>query len=169
MNLTHDYIKTQYVYQGYLPDYPYHMISDSEMCDAFLSEDNQCYFYDNYPLLDESLNDAYSVLVNRLYEEIQLLKDSAGVVYRMPDWVYSYMNGSVISINSDWHDRHDLLTRLGIDQMESEFTAEAQRCCYEISKEWVRKLSEDELQPATIFGAPHVIKSLRVEAAGIYE
>ena len=32
----HDVIKIQYTRSGYLPNYPYHMVSDEEMCDAFI-------------------------------------------------------------------------------------------------------------------------------------
>ena len=32
----HDTIKIRYTREGYLPDYPYHLISDEEMCDAFI-------------------------------------------------------------------------------------------------------------------------------------
>lgn len=34
--MLHDQIKIEYVRQGYLPNYPYHLISDKEMFDAFL-------------------------------------------------------------------------------------------------------------------------------------
>ncbi len=37
--LTHDIIKIQYSREGYLPDYPYHMISDREMFNAFICID----------------------------------------------------------------------------------------------------------------------------------
>lgn len=168
MNLTHDYLKNRYVYYGYFDNYPYHMISDAEMCDAFLSEDSECYFYDNYPILAEELTAEYQALVDALYAEIDKLKAAEGEEYRMPDWVYTYMIGSVISVNSDWRDRHDLLTYLGIADLESEFTAEAQRRCYDISADWVRKLSGENIQPATMFGAPHVLKSIRLEEANIY-
>lgn len=36
MSFIHDVIKIQYTREGYLPNYPYHMISDEEMCDAFI-------------------------------------------------------------------------------------------------------------------------------------
>lgn len=32
----HDVIKIQYSRAGYLPDIPYHLVSDEEMCDAFI-------------------------------------------------------------------------------------------------------------------------------------
>lgn len=35
----HDIIKIEYIRQGYLPDYPYHLISDKEMFDAFLCDE----------------------------------------------------------------------------------------------------------------------------------
>ena len=36
MSLIHDIIKIKYINLGYLPNYPYHMISDREMFDAFI-------------------------------------------------------------------------------------------------------------------------------------
>ena len=47
MNSLHDTIKIDLIRQGYLPNYPYHMISDIEMCKAFLDVDNHTgAFYD---------------------------------------------------------------------------------------------------------------------------
>ena len=45
-----DAIKIQYTREGYLPNYPYHMISDEEMCDAFikLPEDIQEYITSDF-------------------------------------------------------------------------------------------------------------------------
>lgn len=37
MSFVHAVIKIQYIREGYLPNWPYHMISDDEMCDAFIS------------------------------------------------------------------------------------------------------------------------------------
>lgn len=36
MSFVHDVIKIKYAREGYLPNYPYHLISDEEMCEAFL-------------------------------------------------------------------------------------------------------------------------------------
>lgn len=36
MSFVNDTIKILYTRQGYLPDYPYHLVSDEEMCDAFI-------------------------------------------------------------------------------------------------------------------------------------
>ena len=37
MSFVHDVIKIKYAREGYLPDLPYHLISDEEMCDAFIN------------------------------------------------------------------------------------------------------------------------------------
>jgi hypothetical protein len=37
MSLIHDIIKIKYTRLGYLPNYPYHLISDAEMFDAFIN------------------------------------------------------------------------------------------------------------------------------------
>ena len=39
MSYIHDIIKIKYVREGWLPNWPYHLISDQEMCDAFLKQD----------------------------------------------------------------------------------------------------------------------------------
>lgn len=58
MSFIHDVIKIQYVQAGYLPDYPYHLIADEEMCDAFvrLPESVQEYITPDYfgQTLDET-------------------------------------------------------------------------------------------------------------------
>lgn len=36
MSFIHDVIKIHYTREGYLPDWPYHLISEEEMCDAFI-------------------------------------------------------------------------------------------------------------------------------------
>lgn len=36
MSFIHDVIKIQYTREGYLPDWPYHLVSEDEMCDAFI-------------------------------------------------------------------------------------------------------------------------------------
>ena len=79
MTFIHNNIKIKYVNLGYLPNWPYHLISDEEMFDAFMSnvvidksecrydetsksyvgsklESGQGFFFDNYPLLDEEVN-----------------------------------------------------------------------------------------------------------------
>ena len=35
----HDLIKIKYIREGYLPNYPYHMISDEEVFNAFINPD----------------------------------------------------------------------------------------------------------------------------------
>lgn len=41
MSYIHDIIKIKYVREGWLPNWPYHLISEQEMCDAFLSQDER--------------------------------------------------------------------------------------------------------------------------------
>lgn len=108
--------------------------------------------------------------------------------YTVPDWVYSYMLGEVIGPHSEILDIHDLILPLGADNIDDEFGAEQAQACFEVSKRWISKIndvkfyiltSEDivnlhltsslfkagdsvELRPATVFGEPHVIKSIRL-------
>lgn len=232
----HDIIKIEYIRQGYLPDYPYHLISDIEMFNAFLvdelkidkesaskvkqnsstlwespksyvtvhglasfefthegdtellvirgsrsklSQFNEmlglncecnvspdCYFAVNYPLLYDSLKEAYDELVDCLYYHIDTYLDSLSTVntVMIPNWVYSYMNGAVIGVNSDQPDVHDFLVLLNLDNLDDVFTEQICRSCLDISKKWIDKLppSKNVKRPPTMYGEPHVIKSLRI-------
>lgn len=165
--LTHDIIKTMYVTQGYLPDLPYHLISDEEMFDAFIFEDTN-FFSDNYacPLnMEAQYNTLKSAILYHInqYKENQTSSVSSST-YIIPDWVYSYMLGAVVSPTSAELDRHDLLVLLGMDNIDDEFTPEIYAEIYNKSKQWTYKLTviEREYRPPTMFGEPHVIKSLRI-------
>lgn len=181
MSLIHDTIKIKFIKAGYLPNYPYHMISDSEMCDAFLhneaasGEDTQLagFFVDMYPCPDTVLHPKYFKLVDAILYHIQNLKQSNSDTCVLPDWVYSYMLGSVIGPSSNSVDIHDLLVLLDLDNLDDVFTSDASARCYIISEKWLKKLPESstsesakletiDSRPPTIFGEPHVIKSLRL-------
>ena len=170
MNLIHDAIKIQYTREGYLPNWPYHLISDSEMCDAFMFKKADGtlvgFFADNYPNVNDDLKDVYDTLVSEIEYHLNILKSSDDS-YVLPDWIYAYMLGNVISVNSSILDIHDLLVMLNADNLDDVFTPAAALACYEVSKSWVGKLSEQESahRPPTCFGEPHVIKSLRLLAA----
>ena len=169
MSLIHDTIKINLSRLGYLPNYPYHMISDSEMCDGFLSSDNTGYFFDYYPLLDNSLQLEYDALISAIRYYIYELKNPNSDDYTMPEWVYSYMLGSTISIKSDEYDISYLADMLNVKIDFGVFSADMQRVCLDVSTKWLKKLSDaDKLhRPPTIFGEPHVIKSLRLANADI--
>ena len=178
----HDIIKIKYIREGYLPNYPPHLISDEEMCDAFLpykydSEDPMSgfddsmevelnYFRDTYPLLSDNLEKEYVTLVSEIAYHLNIMKTTLQSDYVLPDWVYSYMLGSVVSVDSPIKDRHDLFVLLGTDNLYDEFNAECSSACYSESEEWLKKLppSQREHRPPTMFGEPHVIKSLRIKA-----
>ena len=171
MNIIHKSIKQLYTELGYLPFYPYHLISDEEMCDAFLKYTNLeefnddetiSFFKDNYPLLDENLEVAYIDLLERLQLEIDKFKADLNADRRLPDWVYSYMLGAVISVNSEKYDLHDLLVALGVDNIDDDFTKEAQSRCYEVSKQALNQSTE--LRPFSLFGEPHILKYLRLNS-----
>lgn len=179
MSLTHDIIKMKYVEEGYLPNYPFHMISDSEMCDAFLKaanvplEENEpfiaddtvtSYFLDTYPCVDDSLGSSYNQLIDSILWHIDQLKRSTEDEYTLPDWVYSYMLGVVIGPESEILDIHDLLVLMNLDNIDDIFTLEASKLCLKISTNWVARFPLDtrKHRNPTIFGEPHVIKYLRL-------
>lgn len=80
----------------------------------------------------------------------------------IPDWLYSYMLGAVVSPNSDIKDRHDLLVLLDTDNIDDEIDAVSLVKCYNTSKAWLNSISSDRKDCPTIFGEPHVIKALRL-------
>lgn len=164
MNLVHTLIKIKYVREGYLPDWPYHLISESEMCQAFLRESG--YFYTNYPCLDSTLLSIYTTLYDYIRDTIQQALNSKNDEFELPNWIYSYMLGNVISINSNKLDIHDLLVMLNADNIDDEWTPLASRLCYQVSTAWLGKTQGNPIErPPTIFGEMHVIKSLRLDNA----
>jgi hypothetical protein len=195
--LIHDLIKIKYAQSGYLPNYPYHLISDEEMCDAFISnvkfdiassdsndkyaiiKSGEGYFFDTYPLLDNSMAREYANLVIAIVYQLNELKSSNDEDYELPNWIYSYMLGEVISVDSDSKDIHDLIYLMGVDNKSDEFIAESSLSCLETSKKCVKRLSDTTTlqttineenitfssRPPTMFGEPHVIKYLRLQEA----
>lgn len=198
--LAHDIIKITYVREGYLKNFPHHLISDEEMCTAFIQKvgdpdtskfttwehmklqlDNSYvgYFIDKYidPLLQQFIDEVYlpdeqmvSAIMNLLDEivrQVELLiahnRSNSDEEYELPDWVYTYMLGQVIGPSSETLDIHDLLVLLNTDNTDDIFTGISSYTCYQVSKMWVNKLPNDEKRPPTVFGEPHVIKSLRLQ------
>lgn len=177
MSLIHDIIKINMVREGYLlkststsqmSNYPYHLISDEEMCDAFLNDSGNSYFDYYYPCISESLREPYEALKSQIQYHLNLLKQSDSA-YSLPNWVYSYMLKSTISVRSDPQDIHDMLVMMSLDNRDDIFTSAAAGRCYEISSGWVVKypIHIREHRPPTIFGEPHVIKSLRLNEAAV--
>lgn len=202
--LIHDVIKIQYSRQGYLPNYPPHLISDEEMCKAFLDFTNEAsfeesteysYFKDNYPCLfdddevvtqrnpdgtEEPVIDPetgepvtwksrYYSLVKFIAKELDTFSKSIEEDKRLPDWVYSYMLGSVVSVNSSQPDIHDLLVMMNIDNLDDEFLSNCCKLCWKVSEFWIRRTPGDlsNLRPPGLFGEPHVIKQLKLSELGL--
>ena len=62
--LVHDILKIRYSDDGYLINYPPHLISEEEMFDAFMNASGEGYFTDNYPyMLEAEQADNYNQLV----------------------------------------------------------------------------------------------------------
>lgn len=185
MAFAHDIIKIKYSRLGYLPNYPYHLISDREMFDAFIGLDgdtsSQTFFHDYYPnpftdnevyqkkdytgkvLGTVVLQDEYLKLVNYIRTIITAYLDTEDKsVVTIPDWIYTYMLGEVIYTKSEYLDRFDLLKLMGMNNNDNEFTVSACIKCYDTSLRYVSTLTTG-LRPPTMFGEPHVIKQLRLE------
>lgn len=177
----------RYTYEGYLPNYPYHLISDEEMFEAFLpitkfytnyrqeleinntdwvnllESSGQYYFIDNYPLVDKSLQPQYKLLVSDIVWHLK--KYLSEEAYVIPDWVYSYLLNETIGPTSDVRERHDLLVALNVDNIEDEFTLAAANMCYKLSTIQVGRLPESERihRPPTIFGDLGIIKYIAIQ------
>lgn len=212
--LTHDIAKMRYTDDGYLMNYPYHMISDTELFSAFMDNSGAGFFSDSYPMLSETEHyvNAYHLLVLAIqYYIIAYEYDSTNTI---PDWVYTYILGSSISIYSDSLDIHDLSLDLHTQNDGDEFTEACSAACLQESEDWLgntinstviaatnmpaafKTYLESRLQqisidgttlydiyhadieengtlvhtadtiiarPATMFGEPHVLKSLRMK------
>jgi hypothetical protein len=191
MSLTHDIIKIKYSKLGYLPNYPYHLISDEEMFDAFInlsgndessgSSSTERFFDDNYanPFSEEdvvfigaggeqiSLSSEYyrlrKYIINEINTYLSYKQSANSDSYELPDWIYTYMLGEVIYNSSDYLDIHDLLVLLDDTNIENIMTPKVCRDCYEKSTKYISTLTTG-IRPPTVFGEPHVIKQLRLEA-----
>lgn len=82
-SFVHDIVKIKYSDEGYLPYYPYHLISDEEMIDAFIRCDVN-FFDDSYPCPGDDLKAEYDSLRSFVTTccENYLLDGT-----RIPDWV----------------------------------------------------------------------------------
>ena len=191
--LTHDIINIKYVNLGYLKkNYPYHLISDEEMFNAFIDLgtgftssliDPNVRFFDAYysnPFSPEDeykkVNSAGEVIeVINMYQEYNKLKDyiiasineylalkDLQSSISLPDWIYTYMLGEVVYKQSEYLDIQDTLTLLGCYNIDNDFNKLACVNCYSTSLKYISTLKTG-LRPPTVFGEPHVIKQLRLE------
>ena len=160
--IIHDVAKILYSREGYLPDYPYHMVSDREMFDAFINNDNN-YFADNYPCPSEEYQEIYDNILHQIRYHINRYLDDN--TYEVPVWIYSYMLGGVIGINSDERDRRDYIKLLGFEPSPTcEFNDDIYKEAYSMSEDVISKLpsSVSKHRPITIFGEPDVVKQLKI-------
>lgn len=164
----HNLIKIEYVRQGYLPNYPYHLISDREMIEAFIIDNSEVdsYFTVNYPCMNtDTFGESYATLKAAIMYHLNNYLDYETTI---PDWVYSYMLGTVIGPNTPDREKGDLLTLLNLTN-EGDITENVCKSCLSVSEEWVRKLppGRNDHRPPTMFGEPHVIKALRLNNVDI--
>lgn len=201
-NFINQVCKIQLSREGYLSEYPYHLISNSELADAFFEtqvtivdnniqvdasfENSRDFFHQNF-ICDTSWSPEVKYGYQKLHRAIQLIVgnwkylQSASIshmtldtddvqceltVDALPDWVYSYILHKVICQRSSDADIHTLLDLLDIDNPLDEFSAEVAEKCYKVSAEWLAKFPQIYHRPPSVFGEPHVIKSLRIAKQG---
>lgn len=183
MSFIHTIIKIQYIKEGYVEGYPPHLLSDVEMVDAFLplsypiteeawtsflEDDIISYFKDHYPLIDAEFEEPYKELVSSIAYYVQQLRDDTQALYTLPDWVYSYMLGSVIGPESNEQELGYLFDLLSIKDLDLEFDKVTAERCYQVSQEWLNKMiAIDEHRKPTMFGEPHVIKAQRLKEVAV--
>ena len=159
---------------GYLTGFPYHMITDKEMLDGFLRKDDEGNYEGYYPDYyycpegaSQDMIDAYDTLTDTIYRLTQsYLTDGSEI----PNWVYSYMMGSTITYTTDEREINYLYQLFYSDTSSAdiEFNLQLAEECFATSKEWVQKLPTKVAdRPPTIFGEPHVIKSLRLRSVDV--
>ena len=178
--LVHDILKIKYVQLGYIKkNYPYHLISDEEMFNAFIDLgtgftnnliDPKVRFFDMYyPNPFDESEPLYSVygklkdyIISCINDYLQYFGTPEESSHAVPDWVYTYMLGEVVYQNSDYLDIQDTLALLKCSNNDNEFTKEACTACYNTSVKYISTLTTG-IRPPTIFGEPHVIKNLRMD------
>lgn len=194
--LVHDIIKIKYVKLGYIrKNYPYHLISDEEMFNAFIDLgtgfessliDPAVHFFDMYypnPFADEdyiyqkknakgevieeiSLRSEYyrlrEYIISTITDYLKYYGTADEADHQVPDWIYTYMLGEVVYQQSEYLDIQDTLDLLGCSNLDNKFTRMACVNCYRVSSNYISTLTTG-IRPPTIFGEPHVIKSLRME------
>ena len=161
----HDVLKIQYINMGYLPGYPYHLISDAEMFEAFLKDGGV--FNDFYPCPEDSMQEAYDALRQGIENAINAYLESGTEI---PNWVYSYMLRIPITYQSDEVDIAYLceLGNIDVPTTVAEFNEEVAEMCLDVSTKWILKQpSKYKDRPPTMFGEAHVIKSLRLDQSNI--
>lgn len=172
----YDIIKSMYSMYGFLPNLPYHLISDKEMFDAFMYNTVNYfgYYYPNM-LHDTVLGDTpYNDLKTAICYHIDKAVETGASEnpYIPPDWVISYMLGVPISKRSDLRETSYLNGLLGIYSDSNEFDTITSYHCYYESQRWIKKYIKTEyaeykgqtinVRPPAVFGEPHVVKSGRL-------
>jgi len=173
-------------------NYPYHLISDEEMFSAFIDlgsehtsslvDPNVRFFDRYYPnpfdetdeyvkkdadgniIYKANLYDAYnnlkSYIVSTINSYLKAFEVSGNAIH-LPNWIYTYMLGEVVYQQSDYLDIQDTLALLGCSNIDNEFTKDACIACYKTSLDYTSTLATNT-RPPTVFGEPHIIKSLRL-------
>ena len=135
------------------------------------------FFDDNYPNPfaetdymykgNTSLSDEYKKLkayiISTINDYLTYYGTSEESEHLIPDWIYTYMLGEVVYQNSEYLDIYDTLNLLGLVNTDNDFTPEACAACYVISLQYISTLTTG-VRPPTVFGEPHIIKQLRLEA-----
>lgn len=149
MNFADILLRIKYVDEGYLPYWPFHLISDDEMLNAARE-----YIQYIYQCPDDYIKDKYDAVMIRLitildrYQDKDYYNKYDPEDYGMkpeeiPDWIYSFLMGKVISNSSNYRDVHDLLVLLELDNYYDMMDDEIYNAVYDISKKYLGKYPEE--------------------------
>ncbi len=118
----HDIIKIKFSRDGYLPNLPYHLMSDEEMCDAFITLPSS---------VDQYITDDYFG---------PTVEDTKTTV----DWFHAYLSDTEDSMF--FKDNYPLID----DEIYDQYKALVNRIFYEI-QEFKKNLNDDRELPAWIY------------------
>lgn len=192
MSFIHDIIKIKYSKLGYLPGYPYHLISDQEMFDAFICLDpeneekvNQEHFFDdNYPNPFDPDNLIYNKLDSNgnVVSQISL----SGEYTKLKDYIISTISTYLAHqgqedasdyIIPDWiyaymlgevvynkSEYLDIYDTLALLGENNTNNKFTNHACALCYSTSLKYISTltSGIRPPTVFGEPHVIKQLRL-------
>lgn len=194
MSLIHDIIKIKYSKLGYLPGYPYHLISDKEMFEAFIcldstndDQNNQEHFFnDNYPnpFLEQD------IMYNRLNQKGEVVASvSLKAEYeKLKTYIVATINNylehqgkedSANYIIPDWiytymlgevvynnSEYLDIYDTLALLGDSNLDNKFTNIACAHCYATSLKYISTltSGIRPPTVFGEPHVIKQLRLGA-----
>ena len=193
MSFIHDIIKIKYSKLGYLPGYPYHLISDEEMFKAFIcltdsDEDKKAdhFFEDYYPnpfegknnlyyrkldakgdvISEVSLSDEYDKLKSNIIKVVNLYLQYAGTELAENYTIPNWIYTYMLGEVVYANSTYlDIYDTLALLGENNTNNKFTNKACALCYATSIKYISKQTsgTRPPTVFGEPHVIKQLRLE------